>query len=161
MKFTNRIVLILAIQAMLIFVLAKPTASCSCAGPSQDPVEELGKADFVLTGKVIASQFTGPRFLIMAGDTMWYPKGGNTVRWRFVITSVWKGALEDTVEIYSPRFKSACGIEFEIGESYLVYGYMINAEPTRNPYRGRGPWPQDVTFPIRMAGSCSRTRPLV
>lgn len=118
----------------------------------------MAESDYVLAGIVIGSEAPGPRSSVMAGDTTWYVSSGDRVRWQFQVTAVWKGTIEDTVDIYSARLTSSCGVEFEVGEHYLVYGVVIDIEPDPIPDWKTPAWPVGTVFPARRTSECTRTR---
>jgi hypothetical protein len=157
MKLTNKVILIFVILGLLLSISPDWTASCTCVG-RPPPVEAMFDSDYVLAGIVIGSEAPGPTLGVVAGDTTWYVSSADQLRWRFHVTAVWKGTIEDTVEIYSARLTGACGFEFGVGEHYLVYGDVIDAKPDPITNWATAAWPVGTLFPARHTSSCTRTQ---
>ena len=94
-----------AFALTLIFSLAAADAAlaCSCA-PAPPPQEALQQAAAVFTGTVVGVD--------TAGVT-------NTVRLR--VERSWKGAKCGEVTVVTSADSAACGYDFQVGQSYLVY----------------------------------------
>jgi Tissue inhibitor of metalloproteinase len=85
--------------------------ACSCAGA---PLEDhLRTSDAVFSGEVVdideSDLSRGP-----------WPRLGKVT---FDVSEVWKGVSEEPVAVYGQGPEATCGIDFEEGESYLVYAY--------------------------------------
>jgi hypothetical protein len=158
-KLTSSISFVLIIGGLFVFVVADPTESCTCDGRTRTPVEAMDVADYVLSGQVVSSQRPGLSYYIVSGDTAWY-RAKHHIRFQFQVNTVWKGAIEDTVDIYSRMQRTACGFNFEIGEHYLVYGYVVKSITGADPSAHLADWPEGGAFSYRAAGICSRTRPV-
>jgi hypothetical protein len=88
--------------------------ACSCVSV---PLEKhLRTSDAVFSGEVVGidesdlSPGPGPRLGKVAFD----------------VSDVWKGVSEESVAVYGQGPEATCGIDFEEGESYLVYAYRSN-----------------------------------
>ena len=46
----------------------------------------------------------------------------------FDVSDVWKGVSEEPVAVYGQGPEASCGIDFERGESYLVYAYRSSGD---------------------------------
>ena len=104
--------------------------ACSCASV---PLEEyLRTSDAVFSGEVVG---------IDANDLSRgpWPQLGKVT---FNVSDVWKGVSEEPVAVYGQGPEASCGIDFEKGESYLVYAYRSNED---------GPLETDL---------CNATKPL-
>ncbi|MGH3938205.1 MAG: hypothetical protein ACRDTG_06160 [Pseudonocardiaceae bacterium] len=100
----------LPLSVPLLMVTTAPDAlACSCATigfPSQ-----IERADVVFTGQAIErDEAVG----ILAGS-------GDPVTWTFAVDRLHKGAAQDEQEVVSARSEATCGIEFEVGTTYLVF----------------------------------------
>ena len=94
--------------------------ACSCISV---PLEEhLRTSDAVFSGEVVG---------IDENDLS--PGAGPQLgKVTFDVSGVWKGASEEPVAVYGQGPEASCGIDFEEGESYLVYAYRSNGDGT-NP----------------------------
>ncbi|MCY3783332.1 MAG: hypothetical protein OXG79_06065 [Chloroflexi bacterium] len=97
------------------------------------PSEELGKFDAVFAGRVISVHHSYDPDARSVG-----PDDRSTVG--FEVSTVWKGAVHQTMTITTPPTGGSCGYRFVEGESYVVYAYD-------SPYGDGG----------YTAGICSRT----
>lgn len=94
------------------FAGVETSYACSCPQPGS-PEEELARWDVVLQGTVLSAR--------------------NISRLRVVdylisVTRVWKGTVRagENVTIRSPNQSSLCGVQLDVGESYLVYAEVIH-----------------------------------
>jgi hypothetical protein len=88
--------------------------ACSCAGA---PLEEhVRTSDAVFSGEVAG---------IDQNDLSPGP-GPRLGKVTFDVSDVWKGVSEDPVAVHGQGPEATCGIDFEEGESYLVYAYRSN-----------------------------------
>lgn len=65
------------------------------------------------------------------------------MRYRLAATRGWTGEPLDTASIYSERDEPACGYEFQVGQTYIVYAYSMKADSI--PWRS---WPDRTSFPV-------------
>ncbi|MDH4282395.1 MAG: MYXO-CTERM sorting domain-containing protein, partial [Myxococcales bacterium] len=90
--------------------------ACSCLKLS--PSEGLAASQAVFTGEVIA---------IEPNETTKF--GGLAITLR--VKQVWKGALQQQVEVHTAGSSAACGYSFVQGTTYLVYAVRDDADPMR------------------------------
>jgi hypothetical protein len=107
--------------ALFSFVLgslvhASEAQACSCLKLS--PSEGFAASQAVFTGEVIA---IGPN------ETTKF--GGLEITLR--VKQVWKGALQEQVEVHTAGSSAACGYRFVQGTTYLVYAVRDDADPLR------------------------------
>ena len=113
--------------AVLIFALAvnlllagtsnlRNAHACSCISL---PLEKhLRTSDAVFSGEVVGidendlSPGAGPRLGKVAFD----------------VSDVWKGVSEESVAVYGQGPEASCGLNFEEGESYLVFAHRSNED---------------------------------
>ena len=131
---------------------ASAASACSCA-EAPSPSAALQVADVVVGGVVlgVGSIIGAPmpdslraRGIVSSSDLL---------GWRIAVTEVWKGEAGDTMVIYSARYGSSCGIEFRVGQKYLIYGSHRRTKDLRNYFT--------ITIPdsvITTTGRCTRTR---
>lgn len=107
--------------------------ACSCA-ETRDVGETFDRSAAVFSGKVVKAEEKPPdeggRFL-----------GPVT----FEVEKVWKGASENNAVVYGQGPEVSCGIDFEKGETYLVYAYRTDGRLATD-YCGR-------TQPLSSAGT--------
>ena len=98
--------LIIAAQAFM------PTrlVSCSCLPPPA-PQQALRDVDVVFSGTVVSIDSAGLQKAVL-----------------FDVTEVWKGVSGSQVVVHTPNDSAACGIEFGVGTSYLVYARTVDGE---------------------------------
>jgi hypothetical protein len=90
--------------------------ACSCASV---PLEKhLRTSDAVFSGEAVG---------IDENDLS--PGAGPQLgKVTFNVSDVWKGVSEEPVAVYGQGPEATCGIDFEEGESYLVYAYRSNGD---------------------------------
>lgn len=99
--------IVIGCVAALLVPAATAMAACTCG--QTWPAGAFEAAQVVFEGRAIASH----------GLTDEYGR-----RWQeatFSVTRAWKAAGNDTVTVRTPVGKDQCGLDFWIGESYLVY----------------------------------------
>ncbi|WP_159884841.1 hypothetical protein [Paenibacillus puerhi] len=101
--------------------------ACSCAAPgsAQKQVEdELTRKSAMFAGLV--SQVKQPAWKISMSSA-------DKVKVTFEVSTVWKGELGKTVEVYTARSSASCGYEnFEEGKSYIVSAYLQEGQLETN-----------------------------
>ena len=113
-----RICVALALTAIQL-VAATSAVACSCMGPP--PVAEaLAKVDIVLTCRVLRAAVPPPHPL-SDSDTTRVISSGDMVRYVLQPLAVWKGAVSDTIVVYSARSSISCGYEMVPGNEYLLF----------------------------------------
>lgn len=84
--------------------------ACSCKAPPL-PKKALAQAAAVFAGKVKSVTTTGVRKTVA-----------------FEITRTWKGTKGKTVSVMTANNSAACGYNFKVGETYLVYCYRTGGK---------------------------------
>lgn len=109
------IFLALVMTLSLVFLGASPARACSCAG-TWDTKEEFRRSDAVFSGEVVevgelpAEQWNpkDPGMPLLAPVT-------------FDVKGAWKGVAGDSVVVHGQGPGASCGLDFERGETYLVF----------------------------------------
>jgi hypothetical protein len=91
---------------------ARGAYACSCATVSLE--KQIKTSDVVFSGEVESVE-PGAR-----SPGVFPPSLG---RVNFSVKESWKGVSGETVEVYGHGPGASCGIDFDEGESYLVYAY--------------------------------------
>ncbi|MBA2618421.1 MAG: hypothetical protein H0U91_09680 [Rubrobacter sp.] len=110
--------------------------ACSCA-ETRDVEESFEKSAAIFSGRVVKAEGAAP--VPPDGDD---PFLGPVT---FEVEEAWKGASEGSVVVYGQGPEPSCGIDFERGETYLVYAYRSDGY-LGTDYCGR-------TKPLSFAGS--------
>ena len=98
-----RILLALLLAVMMIVLFPMPSLACSCAEPA--PVEdELARSKAVFHGEVMEIKEVGYMKKVL-----------------FDVNEIWKGTDESQIIIQTGLGGGDCGIDFQVGEEYLVY----------------------------------------
>ena len=90
--------------------------ACTCAG-TRSVEETLKKSAAVFSGEVVKAEEEPPE--PPDGNGSFLGLGPVT----FKVEETWKGASEDSVTVYGQGPGVSCGMDFEKGETYLVYAY--------------------------------------
>lgn len=107
--------------------------ACSCA-ETRDVGETFEVSAAVFSGEVVKAEEEPP------------DRGGRFLGpVTFEVEETWKGAAENSVVVYGQGSEVSCGIDFERGETYLVYAGRTDGYLTTD-YCGR-------TKPLSFAGS--------
>lgn len=107
--------------------------ACSCVG-DETPKQARKSSDLVVIGKIIASKKVSFPFTdeVFVGDSI------NFMDYTLVVSKVYKGkSLKDTLVIRTGFGYGDCGINFILGEEYLIYGkdaYEQNRKRRKYPY---------------------------
>ena len=117
-----------------------PSNACSCIGTST-PSKSLDSAAAVFTGHVVAATLS----------SKWVPNNGSPddcalqitqeggrsalclsdeLVVTLEVTAAWKGVSGGRVEVRTHAQSSACGVEFLLGQSYLVYAFRQSERAT-------------------------------
>jgi hypothetical protein len=91
-------------------VMAASALACSCIGRPGTVMEEYGWADTVFLGSV---------------RTVVQPTGWNHLLVEIQVESTWKGDPGALVLVITELSSAACGIEFQEGENWVVFGTDI------------------------------------
>ncbi len=106
----------LALMLSALWFLANPgqAYACKCAEPSS-PSEELEKSAAVFAGRVVSVRHSYDPDAVSHS-----PEDRTTVR--FEVSTVWKGAVNESMYVTTPPTGGSCGFTFIEGEEYIVYG---------------------------------------
>lgn len=85
----------------------RPAHACSCAGTG-DAEEELRRSDAVFSGEVVEVGELDSGMPFLAPVT-------------FDVKGAWKGVTGDSVVVHGQGPGASCGLDFELGETYLVF----------------------------------------
>lgn len=134
--------LVLALAGNLVLAggpQADKAYACSCAG-TRDVEETFERSAAVFSGEVVKAEEVSPESSDPPdpGDPFLGPV-------TFEVEEAWKGASKDSVVVYGQGPEVSCGIDFERGETYLVYAGRADGYLTTD-YCGR-------TKPLSFAGS--------
>ena len=99
----------------LVAVGARPAYACSCAG-MWDTDEEFQRSDAVFIGEVVE---VGELPVEQAGPTD--PGMPYLAPVTFDVEGAWKGVAGDSVIVHGQGPAPSCGLNFERGETYLVF----------------------------------------
>jgi hypothetical protein len=104
--------LIFFIAAIATFASHLPeTRACSCLPPPA-PANEFALVNAVFMGKVVSFELTGDAFSPRLA--------------KFSVTKIWKGERSAVSEILTANNSAACGYDFLVGETYVVYAYKFS-----------------------------------
>ena len=133
---------------------------CLCVGERPPPLVAMEHTDYVFAGIVITSEAPGSSKPIIVGtDTTWADwNSGDMVRWKIAVIAIWKGSVQDTMDVYSARTSSSCGYAFEVGEKYIIYGRTLEKRDEYYESISGIKWPSDTEFPVLRTDKCTRTK---
>ncbi len=103
----------------LVLLQPRPVYACSCV---MDPRGEAPAAGLQRARAVFAGRVTRVNDLL-SGWT------GRPVRVTFDVAQVWKGPAERHIMIRTGTGGGDCGIDFRLGEDYIVYAYDAQDPP--------------------------------
>ena len=83
------------------------TSACTCV-PPPPPARAFAEADAVFMGKVISFEFVENGYRRLA---------------QISLVKIWKGDRSAMSEIYTASSSGACGYDFRVGETYVIYAY--------------------------------------
>lgn len=121
--------LIFILITILLTSVTDSLFACSCIG-QRTVEEEVKHSDAVLVGTVLSKQLVtlidSTILKMFPDDTTMRnsPMSKMTIaRYDFVVTDIYKGKItSDTLSIYTGLGGGDCGIRFEVGKKYIVYG---------------------------------------
>lgn len=120
----------LTIILTFIFLLLNSGAfACSCIG-KRTVKEEIKHSDVVVVGKIITKELVtlyDASYTTLFGSDSTIKKGSPyeivVAKYKLLLTSRYKGKITaDTISIYTGLGGGDCGVRFEIGKEYIVYG---------------------------------------
>lgn len=86
--------------------------ACSCA--FQDLDIEIERSDLIFTGTVLSKEILRDK-----------------VKYQISSSKIWKGPKADEYSVYTGISGADCGINLEIGKTYLIWSYRENPEQLR------------------------------
>ena len=107
---------------MLFTAFTTEVYACDCKG------EKSVKEEFILSKSVISGRVISREEVIVTDKTIEKStknsrNGKLILKYTFLISEKYKGEFStDTIAIYTGIGESDCGVQFEIGENYIVYG---------------------------------------
>ena len=105
--------------ATLLFLISIPgqLLACSCTG-QRTVQEEVKHSDAVIVGTILSKQL-----ITLTDSTMGNSMNKMIARYDLLVQDTYKGKItSDTVTIYTGLGGGDCGIRFEVGKKYIVYG---------------------------------------
>jgi hypothetical protein len=111
---------------LTIFILtsiSEQLFACSCQG-ERTVQEEVKYADAVFVGTVISKELTMKTdSAIMRAMTTGNSPMPTVAKYSLLVEYIYKGEItSDTITIFTGLGGGDCGVRFEIGEKYIVYG---------------------------------------
>jgi TonB family protein len=128
MKISTTIIILLLLTS-----ISGPLIACDCREP-RTVEEEVKNADAVIVGTIISKHIVT---LTDAAFTNKHPSD-TTIRYtpmsnlmiasyELLVQELYKGKItNDTLEIYTGIGGGDCGIRFEVGEKYIIYGKKVS-----------------------------------
>jgi len=102
---------IIVVTAIAIIAASvQETQACTCI-PPLPPAKAFAEADAVFMGKVVSFDNAGDNIQRLA---------------KISVTKIWKGERSAVNEILTANNSAACGYEFVVGESYVIYAYKAS-----------------------------------
>ena len=121
MSIVLRLSILLIVLSAVVIVRPTCAYACSCRPPGT-PIEALGQSDAVFQGTIVSVKAsTGP--VTSSADN-------TTVM--FQVSKVWKGQITQTSTLTTPGSSASCGVTFEQGKEYVVYGRVNEGSLTTN-----------------------------
>ena len=114
--------LVLVMGLSLAVLDARPAHACSCAA-SRSNEEAFRWSDAVFSGEVVD-----------IGELPPEPPGTTTMTMPFLnpvtfdVKEAWKGVALDSVVVHGQGTSASCGLDFERGETYLVFAGRISED---------------------------------
>ncbi len=109
------------ISLLILFVTQLNADACKCVIPSSKFKEAYEKADYVFIGQCVKAEFVEKN-----SDNS---DSSYAVRYTFEIQRAWKGiSKQKTLFVYTGIGFGDCGFQFDLGLSYIIYGYAENGK---------------------------------
>ena len=118
--------ILLILCASLATISTGAAWACRCIAPPPPPLDALAEADHVFHGTVVAIAVEDEGFEHFV---------------EFEVHEVWKGSARPGLIVRTASSSAACGVNFVVGEDYVVYAFDSNQGDHLN------------------TNSCTRTRP--
>ena len=119
---TVRLAAAALIAAFCFFLIAAEVHACSC-GDMPSPAVALGQSAKVFSGKVVHISDDG-------GTRREPALLSGYISVEFEVYAVWKGPAYATMFVETAWWSGSCGVEFYLGQEWLVYSYDgVTAHP--------------------------------
>jgi hypothetical protein len=100
-------------------LVATPDAACACDCGQPSASEAFERADAVFIGQVV--EVKRPWFTSLGSDT---------AVWTFEVSEVYKGEVRRRQEVVSHAHSTACGLDLEGSEPFVVFASTDGTDPT-------------------------------
>ena len=115
--------LVIAVSLLALWLLGgmEKSYACSC-GARGSPYDLLARATMVFAGKVVDTRgYEAPESGIYSSS--------DPVTIKIQVSTVWKGAVRETMFVKTVRSAPSCGFPFSRGREYLVYSHSDDSPP--------------------------------
>jgi hypothetical protein len=134
---------------LFVFLLPVYSLACTCNG-----INEVNDEVKVVDAVIIASVISKEYIHIVDSTLSTYNKNISLYKYTFVVHEKFKGRIsKDTISIFTGPSAASCGINFKIGEKYIVYGFKKSY--FRKEKRKISPKGENIFWTHK----CTRTRP--
>ncbi|MDR1761739.1 MAG: hypothetical protein LBR55_04755 [Bacteroidales bacterium] len=104
---------------MLLLINVSKVFACSCIG-ERSVQEEVKYTDAVIVGTIISEK------LIIKSNKEIYPPV-MLKQYSLVVENIYKGKItSDTVTVFTGVGNGDCGVNFTVGEKYIIYGQIAD-----------------------------------
>lgn len=131
------------IFCIIMLFLLYDVHACKCVG-SENLKNAIKQSDVIFVGKVLLKDTLSIR--IAGKSEVVYDQKGNItnqvnqyyakkiLRYKVLLLRVYKGhSLRDTVDVYTARDESECGMELQVNDQYIIYAsntaYLRKSNP--------------------------------
>jgi hypothetical protein len=105
--------------AVLALAPVCPAYACSCIPPAP-PLDSLAEAAAVFQGEVVeVGALEAEGGVVNTADM---------VQVTFKVNQVWKGDIAETTTLTTAGSSASCGVEFQSGQTYVVYAHMLEGQ---------------------------------
>ncbi len=119
--YAARLAIAVSLLALWLFGDMDKSYACSC-GDRGSPSELLATATMVFAGKVVDTRgYEAP------ASGIYYSNDPVTIK--IQVSTVWKGAVHETMFVETVRSKPSCGFPFSKGTEYVVYSHSDDSPP--------------------------------
>lgn len=106
--------------ALLLIFISNYSFGCSCIGENSIK-NEIKNRDVVLIGKIISQEEYEEK------DTLYHNFIFKKIKFKIAVIEKLKGEIKtDTISIFTGLGRGDCGINFKIGEKYIIYANYDN-----------------------------------
>lgn len=115
----------ICISIFFILINTSSLLACSC-NEKRTVIEEITHSDAVFVGIPLSKKMLTFKDPFYADDTASYTESWSTfslMQYDFLVQDIYKGIItKDTISIFTGISGADCGIAFEIGNQYIIYG---------------------------------------